>query len=48
MLFTSPSFLFVFLPLTLLSYFAARRLAGPRAENGVLLFWSLLFYAWAS
>jgi alginate O-acetyltransferase complex protein AlgI len=40
--FASPIFLFLFLPLTLLAYFAL-----PRAwRNGVLLAASLAFYAW--
>jgi len=40
--FSSPTFLFVFLPLVVLAYYAA-----PRSfRNGVLLTASLLFYAW--
>ena len=51
MLFSSFSFLFWFLPLTLLLYFLPPALlrAGKRAlpyQNGVLLIASLLFYAW--
>jgi len=42
MVFASPIFLFLFLPLTLAAYFAAPR--GWR--NGVLLVASLVFYAW--
>lgn len=42
MLFTSPLFLFVFFPVFLLGYFAAPR----NLRNIVLLFFSLLFYAW--
>jgi len=42
MVFASPLFLFLFLPLTLAAYFVA-----PRAwRNGVLLVASLAFYAW--
>jgi len=41
--FSSPSFLFVFLPLTLAAYFAA---SGMAARNLVLLALSLAFYAW--
>jgi alginate O-acetyltransferase complex protein AlgI len=42
MVFASPIFLFLFLPLTLAAYFAF-----PRAlRNGVLLVASLVFYAW--
>src|SRR5437868_2767306 len=42
MVFASPIFLFLFLPLTLAAYFAVPR--GWR--NGVLLVASLAFYAW--
>ncbi|HXS16319.1 MAG TPA: hypothetical protein VN764_03975, partial [Polyangiaceae bacterium] len=42
MVFSEPTFLFLFLPLVLLAYFSS-----PRAlRNGVLLAASLLFYAW--
>jgi D-alanyl-lipoteichoic acid acyltransferase DltB (MBOAT superfamily) len=41
--FSSPSFLFVFLPLAMALYFAVRDMA---AKNLVLLALSLLFYAW--
>jgi len=42
MVFASPIFLFLFLPLTLAAYFAF-----PRTwRNGVLLVASLAFYAW--
>jgi D-alanyl-lipoteichoic acid acyltransferase DltB (MBOAT superfamily) len=41
--FSSPSFLFVFLPLAMALYFAVR---GMAAKNLVLLALSLLFYAW--
>lgn len=43
MVFSSPSFLFVFLPIALALYFAVR---GMDAKNLVLLTLSLLFYAW--
>ena len=42
MLFSSLTFLFLFLPLTLILYY----LLPDRARNCVLLFASLLFYAW--
>lgn len=42
MIFTGPLFLFFFLPLILLFYF----LAPKRIKNFVLLFASLVFYAW--
>ncbi|HPQ42459.1 MAG TPA: MBOAT family O-acyltransferase, partial [bacterium] len=42
MVFSSPVFLFVFLPLVLLVYALAR----PAWRNAVLLFFSLMFYAW--
>ena len=43
MLFASPSFLFVFLPLCLAAYFASRTMA---TRNAVLIAASLIFYAW--
>ena len=43
MVFSSPVFLFLFLPLTLAAVLLAR---GTRARNVVLLIASLLFYAW--
>ena len=43
MVFSSPLFLFLFLPVTLAVYFLLR---GLRARNGFLLLVSLLFYAW--
>ena len=43
MVFSSPSFLFVFLPLAAALYFATR---GMAAKNLVLLLLSLAFYAW--
>ena len=43
MVFSSPLFLFLFLPVVLTVYFL---LPGLRARNGWLLFVSLFFYAW--
>ena len=45
MLFSSLSFLFLFLPLTLILYYLA---PAPRYRNGVLLAASLFFYAWGA
>ena len=42
MVFSSPIFLFIFLPATLLLYF----LAGKAVRNLLLLVISLVFYAW--
>jgi alginate O-acetyltransferase complex protein AlgI len=42
MLFTSPTFIFVFLPLVLLFYY----LSPTKLKNLTLLLFSLLFYAW--
>jgi alginate O-acetyltransferase complex protein AlgI len=42
MVFSSPLFLFLFLPLVLLTYL----LVGPRLRNTLLLVASLVFYAW--
>ncbi len=44
MLFTSPSFLFTFLPLVTALYYLTRR---PRWRNGVLVAASCLFYFWS-
>ena len=44
MVFSSHVFLFLFLPLVLVSYYLSPR----RARNGVLLLYSLLFYGWAN
>jgi alginate O-acetyltransferase complex protein AlgI len=44
MVFSSPTFLFVFLPLTLLAYLAV----PARWRNGCLLLASVLFYIWGS
>lgn len=44
MLFASPLFLFAFLPVVLLCYYAQRLILGNRARNAVLLFFSYLFY----
>ena len=45
MLFSSLSFLFGFLPLTIILYYLS---PSPRWRNGVLLVCSLLFYAWGA
>jgi|SRR5579875_364280 len=45
MLFNSPLFLLVFLPLTLICFFAAGRWRGSEDAIGVLLIASLIFYA---
>ena len=45
MSFSSLSFLFAFLPLTLILYHLS---PNPRWRNGVLLFTSLFFYAWGA
>lgn len=42
MLFSSPLFLYLFLPLTLLLFY----FSDTKLKNGVLLFASLVFYAW--
>lgn len=42
MLFNSLTFLFYFLPFSLVVYYAS----GQRLRNGILLFLSLVFYAW--
>ena len=44
MVFSSLTFLFIFLPVTLLGY----RLLPKKLRIGFLLLASLLFYAWAS
>ena len=46
MLFSSLEFIFLFFPATLLAYFAAGRSASRRAPLVVLLFASLVFYAY--
>ena len=43
MVFSSMTFLPLFLPLVLILYFVFK---GPKARNGILLAFSLLFYAW--
>ena len=43
MLFADILFLFVFLPLCLISYFVCKDI---KAKNAVLLVFSLIFYAW--
>ena len=42
MLFSSPLFLFLFLPVSLATYF----IVGPRFRNALLVAASLLFYTW--
>ena len=42
MVFSSPVFLFVFLPLVFLLY----KVAPGKTKNVILIFFSLLFYAW--
>jgi alginate O-acetyltransferase complex protein AlgI len=44
MLFSSPLFLFIFLPASILVYYSLRPWAGNRAANAVLLVFSYLFY----
>lgn len=46
MLFSSEQFLFVFLPLVILSVWLAHKIAGAKASNVVLLIFSLIFYMW--
>ncbi|MEI4262923.1 MBOAT family O-acyltransferase [Roseovarius sp. D0-M9] len=46
MLFSSPQFVFAFLPLSLLGYFAIARLAGARASLAWLVLCSLFFYGY--
>ena len=43
MVFSSLFFVFVFLPLNLISYFLVR---SPKVKNYIMLFFSLIFYAW--
>jgi D-alanyl-lipoteichoic acid acyltransferase DltB (MBOAT superfamily) len=45
-LFSSPQFVFAFLPLSLLGYFAIARIAGARASLGWLTLCSLFFYGY--
>lgn len=45
MVFSSPLFLFLFLPITLLCYAAASASGQMRAKNAVLLSFSMIFYA---
>ena len=42
MLFSSLTFLFIFLPITLLVYF----ISNDKYKNYILLFFSLIFYSW--
>ncbi len=46
MVFASPLFIFIFLPLTLLLYVIASLFKGMRPKNTALLLCSLVFYAW--
>ncbi len=46
MLFSSPVFIFVFLPLVLFAYLAARRLVGRSTAGAVLLLSSFFFYGY--
>lgn len=46
MIFSSMIFLWVFLPITLFSYFVICKSGKVATRNAVLLFFSLLFYAW--
>ena len=47
MVFSSASFIFAFLPLTLVSYLVAERSGSIRVKNAVLLVCSFIFYAWS-
>lgn len=46
MVFSSPVFLFIFLPFTLLLYGIAARTGSIKVKNGVLLFCSICFYGY--
>ena len=46
MVFSSLTFLFGFLPLFFICYYAAGRLFGIRGKNVALFLFSLAFYAW--
>ena len=46
MYFSSMTFLWIFLPATLILYFIAEHTKNDKAENIVLLVASLIFYAW--
>src|SRR6266513_1430108 len=46
MLFNSPIFLFLFLPVTVALYLVVRHVFGPRAVLGLLLCASIFFYGW--
>ncbi len=46
MVFSSLTFVFAFLPLFFLFYYAAGRFAGIRGKNFVLFVFSIVFYAW--
>ena len=45
--FTEETFLFIFLPVTLLLYLGISKLRMPKLNNIMLVVFSLLFYAWA-
>lgn len=45
--FTEETFLFIFLPVTLLLYLGISKLRMPKLNNIILVVFSLLFYAWA-
>lgn len=45
MVFSSPEFLFVFLPLALLAFFVSQKI-NPKASQAVLFITSLVFYGW--
>ncbi len=46
MVFSSLTFLFAFLPLFFITYYAAGKLAGIRGKNIALFIFSMIFYAW--
>lgn len=46
MLFHSPEFILLFLPMAVISYHAVRRFGGARAALGLLVLASLVFYGW--
>ena len=48
MLFTSPEFLFAFLPVVYVGFLALKHFAGHRAIVGWLIAASMVFYAWWS
>ncbi|MGZ0190154.1 MAG: hypothetical protein ACKVH0_19500 [Alphaproteobacteria bacterium] len=46
MLFHSPEFILLFLPLAVIGYHAVRHFGGVRASLGLLILASLVFYGW--